>query len=73
LAKDTVSVKFICPKCGGTTLELPDNYTDASTAKCKGCGADFGAYGKIKARAVEAVKKQVVTDFKKAFKGIKLR
>lgn len=70
MTKDTVSVTVKCPSCGAdpATLELPDNYTDNSMAKCKRCNADIGRYGDIKAKAVDAVRKDVVAAFRKAFK-----
>lgn len=71
MADDKVSVTFTCSKCGPTVLELPDDHTDDSIAKCKICGAEFGRFGDIKAKAVETVKAEVVGQFKDAFKGLK--
>lgn len=68
---DQINVTFKCQSCGGTVLELPDDYTDLSIAKCKGCGIAFSTYGEIKAKAMDLAKKEVNTMFKKAFKGIK--
>jgi hypothetical protein len=71
MTTDKVQVKFTCKECGGTVIELPDNHTDDSIAKCKGCGIEFGRWGDIKAKSVGLVKQQVIADFKNAFKGKK--
>ncbi len=71
MADDVMNVTFTCTKCGPTTLELPDDYTDADHAKCKSCGADFGPYGEIKKRALKAAKKEAEKMLKNAFKGVK--
>jgi hypothetical protein len=71
MSTDTVTVTFTCTNCGGTLLELPDNYTDNSRAKCKSCGIDVGRYGDIKARAMAAVKAKVTEDFRQIFKDKK--
>lgn len=62
---------FKCLVCGGAILELPDDYTDDSIAKCESCGERFGRYGDIKAKAMDLAKKKVVADFRNAFKGMK--
>jgi hypothetical protein len=71
MAKDQLKFTFECKKCGGTVLELPDNYTDDSIAKCKSCGTEFGRYGDIKAKAIEMGKEHVRGMFRDAFKGLK--
>jgi hypothetical protein len=71
MGTDSLKVTFECKKCGGTVLELPDDYTDDSVAKCKACGQKFGTYREIKAKAMEAAKSEVRTKFKEAFKGLK--
>lgn len=68
MAIDNVDVNFKCPKCGCTTITLPDNHTDKSHATCKECGADFGPYGDIKKRALNLVKQKVRKDIKNALK-----
>lgn len=71
MTTENVNVTFTCPKCGPTTISLPDDHTDESHATCKECGADFGPYGDIKKRAVGVVKSEVNRKFKEAFKGVK--
>ncbi len=71
MSDDKLNVTFECPKCGGSVLELPDNHTDDSIAKCKGCGVSFGRWGDIKAQATLLAKEHVRDSFKSAFKGLK--
>jgi len=71
MATEKISVNFKCPKCGCTTISLPDDHTDDSHATCKDCGADFGPYRDIKNRAVQVVKDEVNRTIKEAFKGVK--
>lgn len=71
MSEDHLSITFKCPKCGGTVLELPDDYTDDSDATCKNCGVSFGRWGDIKSRAMESAKDHVRGAFKDAFKGLK--
>jgi transcription elongation factor Elf1 len=71
MGDDLVKVNFKCPKCEGTEIRLPDEYTDESHATCKNCGADFGPYGEIKSRAIGLVKDEVNRTIKEAFKGVK--
>lgn len=52
MPRDRLEVTFTCPVCGGTQLELPDNYTDASMATCKACHRDFGRLGDVRRNAV---------------------
>lgn len=68
---DEIKVTFSCLNCGGSILELPDDYTDDSTAKCKSCGTEFGRYGDVKAKAMDAAKNEVSAMFRNAFKGLK--
>ncbi|WP_435170834.1 ECs_2282 family putative zinc-binding protein [Falsirhodobacter sp. 1013] len=70
---ENVSVTFQCKACGAdpTTLELPDNHTDDSIAKCKHCGAVFGRYGDIVKMARDKLKAEMVAKTKAAFKGLK--
>lgn len=70
---DNVTVKFTCKKCGGTVLELPDDYTDESIATCKGCGVEFGRWGDIKDKAVDTVRVSVTGKIKDAFKGFTIK
>jgi transcription elongation factor Elf1 len=71
MSTDSVSVKFTCTKCGETSLELPDDYTDDSIATCKQCGVEMGRWGDIKAKAMDAVRDHVRTSFRDALKGVK--
>jgi uncharacterized Zn finger protein len=71
MPKDEISVKFDCSKCGKTTLEVSEPVTDNSTVKCKSCGAEFGRWRDVKAKATKVVADKVKADFKKAFKGMK--
>lgn len=71
MSTDDVSVKFNCGKCGPTTLEVSDPVTDDSTTKCKSCGAEFGRWGDVKAKATKVVADKIRADFKNAFKGLK--
>lgn len=70
---DQITVTFECKVCGASpaTLELPDNHTDDDTAKCKSCGFEFGCYGDIKAKAMEAAKSEATDRIKDVFKGMK--
>lgn len=65
---EEVSVKFTCKECGGTVLELPDDYTEDSIASCKSCGIEFGRWGDIKAKAVDTVRDDVTRQFRDIFK-----
>jgi hypothetical protein len=53
MANDKIEVTFECQFCGGTVLELPEEYTDDSLAKCNDCGTDIGRWGDIKAEAMK--------------------
>lgn len=66
-----IEVKFQCRKCGGTVIELPDNYNDMSIAACKKCGAEFGEWGEIKKDAKDLMMGHVQEKFREAFKGLK--
>lgn len=70
---DKISVTFECKACGANpaSLELPDDYTDDSIAKCKECGVVFGRYGDIEANAMNAAKARVEDMIDDAFKGLK--
>lgn len=68
---DQITIKFKCKKCGGTTLELPDDYDENSIAKCKSCSTEFGTWGDIKAKGMDAAKAEIRRQFKDAFKGLK--
>ncbi|MEQ6204238.1 hypothetical protein ABMC88_14450 [Sulfitobacter sp. HNIBRBA2951] len=70
---DQITVTFECKVCGSSpaTLELPDNHTDDDTAKCKSCGFEFGRYGEIKAKAMEAAKSEATDRIKDVFKRMK--
>lgn len=67
MPKGEVTVKFECPLCGGTVIDLPDNFTDDSSASCatRGCNAHFGRWGDIKDRTRRAVAKAVAENFHK--------
>jgi predicted nucleic acid-binding Zn ribbon protein len=69
----TVPVSFTCKKCGGNTLELPDNPSDDSIAICKSCQTQLGRWGEIKAAAAHKVGEAAVDSMreslKKAFSG----
>lgn len=65
------NVTFECEKCGGTVIELPDDYTDASIAKCKACGQEFGTWGDVQAQARDLAAGQIRDAFGGAFKGLK--
>jgi hypothetical protein len=75
MATDEFKITFECKKCGGTVLDLPDNHTDDSIAKCKSCGTEFGRYGDIKKKArdlaADHLQGMVKDAFAKAFKGKK--
>jgi predicted RNA-binding Zn-ribbon protein involved in translation (DUF1610 family) len=71
MSEGEIVIKFECPKCGPTVLELPDDPTDQDHAKCKKCGADFGPYGKIKKDAMKAAKAEMQAALRKSFKGLK--
>lgn len=71
MSRDEIKITFSCKKCGGAVLELPDDYDETSIAKCKSCGTEFGTWGKVKAKAMDAAKQEVRQKFKDAFKGLK--
>lgn len=71
MSKDQLEVTFTCQECGGTVLNLPDDYTDDSIAECKDCGAEFGRWGDIKDKAMGLAKDRVSTMLKDTFKGLK--
>ncbi|MFG1260065.1 hypothetical protein V5F79_22315 [Xanthobacter flavus] len=62
---------FECQKCGGAVIELPDDYTDASIAKCKACGQEFGTWGDVQAKARDAAAGKIDQMFRDTFKGLK--
>ena len=70
---DQIKLTFSCGACGvdPATLELSDDYTDDSIAKCKACGVEFGRYGDIKAKSMGMAKAEVSKMFRDAFKGLK--
>jgi len=68
---DEIKITFQCKSCGGTVLDLPDDYNENSIAKCKSCGTEFGTWGAIRARGIEAAKDEIHQKFKDAFKGLK--
>lgn len=65
--KENVSITLKCPKCGGTKIELPDDYTDDSNATCANpdCDAQFGRWGDIKAKAMKKAASAVKDDLRK--------
>lgn len=71
MSGDTITATFKCKECGGTVLELPDNYTDDSIARCKSCGQGFGTWGDIKAKALDGARKHVTGIARDIFKGRK--
>ncbi|HUQ12036.1 MAG TPA: hypothetical protein VM146_17095 [Steroidobacteraceae bacterium] len=73
MSTDRVEVKFTCKKCGGTVLELPDNHTDDSIAKCKSCGVEFGRWRDIKAKAMGNLKTLARKIGKKTIKGRRIK
>jgi len=68
---DEISISFHCKECGGTILELPDDYTDDSIAKCKACGQEFGTWGEVQAKAMEAAADEMRRKLASSFKGLK--
>lgn len=73
MSEDQLTVTFSCKSCGAdpTVLELPDDHTDDSIAKCKKCGVEMGRFGDIKEKAMEVAKSEVSNMMKNAFKGVK--
>ena len=71
--QDKIKLGFRCPTCDGTKLELPDDYTDDSMARCANpdCRTSFGRWGDIRQAAVQkakdVVRRQVKTSLKKSF------
>ena len=63
-----VPITFECQKCGGKKLELPDDPTDDSIAKCTSCGAEFGRWGDIREAAANAVGEAAVKSMRKSLK-----
>jgi len=70
---DKITLTYECKVCGAkpATLELPDGHTDDSIAHCKGCGAELGRYGDIKAKAMQMAKAEVTRMIKRGLKGSK--
>jgi len=70
---DKIEVTFSCKSCGAdpTTLELPDDYTDDSIAKCRHCGVEYGRLSDIKAEAMKHAQAKVIGIARSAFKGLK--
>ncbi|MGY6628332.1 MAG: ECs_2282 family putative zinc-binding protein [Oceanicaulis sp.] len=73
MSGDKVEVTFKCQTCGGSVLELPENPTDDSIAKCKTCGIEFGTWGAIQAKAREAVLADMTDRLKGSLKGWKAK
>jgi len=71
MSTDEIRVKFECLKCGGSVLQLPDDYTDASIAKCKLCETEFGTWRDIKAKAISVVRNDVSEKLRDTFRGLK--
>lgn len=71
MSQSEIKITFDCKNCGGTVLELPDDYDETSTAKCKSCGTEFGTWGEVKAKAMDAAKQEARRLVKDAFKGLK--
>lgn len=71
MSTDKLKITFKCKKCGGTALELPDDHTDDSIAKCQSCQTEIGSWGDIKAKAREEAVHYVRGMFRDAFKGKK--
>ena len=68
MSDDKLVVTFECKECGGTVLQLPDDPTDDSIAKCKSCGIEFARWGDIKAKAIADAKKVISNMVKDAIK-----
>lgn len=68
-----IQIQIGCPSCGlnPTVMELPDDHTDDSIAKCKGCGADLGRFGDIKEAAIKLARENLVDSVRKRLKGSK--
>ncbi len=66
-----LEVTFECESCGGTVLELPDDYTDASIVKCKACGREFGTWGDVQAQAHDLAARQIRDTLGATFRGLK--
>ena len=71
MADDQITITFECLNCGGTVLELPDDYTDDSIAVCKSCLHPHGTYGDIKAKALELAEQEVLRVAQASFDRIK--
>jgi len=46
-ATETI-VNFVCPACGASVVNLPEDHSDDSTAKCSSCGVELGRWGDLK-------------------------
>lgn len=44
----SIETEVLCPSCSGNAVELPEDYTDDSTATCGTCRAALGRWGDIK-------------------------
>ncbi|GAA6196664.1 hypothetical protein NBRC116598_21080 [Pseudophaeobacter arcticus] len=73
MSSDYINFSITCPSCGlkSSEIKLPDNPTDDSIARCKGCDIEFGRYGDIKAEAMKLAKDELSGMFKDTFKGMK--
>lgn len=52
-----------CKKCGSNELTIPDDATDESPVTCSSCGAVCGAWGDLRAAAVEAAGQHATESF----------
>lgn len=69
MSPETITVNLKCLKCGGIPMTDDNSVTDDSIVKCTSCGEVFGTFADVKAKAVEAVRDDIVTKFKDAFKN----
>ena len=68
--KTELEFKFECLECGGTVIELPDNPTDDSIAKCEACGTAFGTWGDVQAKAYDVAFDHVANSFRADLKKV---
>lgn len=71
MSTDRLTVTLNCKKCGGTVLELPDDHTDDSIAKCKSCHTELGRWGDIQTKAREMALDKARAMLRAPFEGKK--
>lgn len=70
MSDDHIDVNLFCPECK-VAPKVEDKNDDASAVYCPQCDAQFGTYGEVKAKALNAAKGHAQDMLRNAFKGKK--